>query len=32
MHLVKKDELDKTIKGFGLDDKKDNIKYLKKNY
>ena len=24
---INKDELDKTIKGFGLDDKKDNIKY-----
>ena len=29
---INKDELDKSIKGFGLDDKKDNIKYLKKNY
>ena len=29
---INKDELDKTIKGFSLDDKKDNIKYLKKNY
>ena len=29
---INKDELDKTIKGFGLDDKKDNIKYIKKNY
>ena len=29
---INKYELDKSIKGFGLDDKKDNIKYLKKNY
>ena len=29
---ISKGELDTTIKGLGLDDKKDNIKYLKKNY